>query len=229
MRGQGLFGTVSLSWMIYSIDGGTGVRSAASATDLSPTSGILTFPPSQVNQTILLHIQDDSIPELAEILEVELSILSVEDSAANAARLDNNSVATIIIGESDEPNGVLVIADSSAMVTVAEDVPPENTALGQAQIQVERRFGTIGYVRALWEIWLLSDINLPDFVDVIFFGERGTDVRNATLRPNTGTAALQFTGETGSVLTVPPQYHPTNITNGFTIRYFIMLRMQYAH
>lgn len=169
-------------------------------------------------QPLPITIQDDSMPELAETFEVELTIPTMEGVSISGARLDNDSSAFVIVAESDEPNGVLRIADVSTMVAIAEDVPPSNIALGRAQLSVERMFGTIGAVQALWEVLAVSDNILPNYVDLIFFGERGTSVGVSTPRPNTVTSALRFLGQTGSVVTVPRQYHPTNISSGFTIR-----------
>lgn len=204
--------------MIYTIQPESGSRSLADATDINPVTGIINFAPGEEVQQISLAILDDSIPELAETLLVELTIPSVEGVAISGARLGNDSTAIIVIGESDEPHGVLRIADASAMIAIAEDVPPENTALGQAQVRVDRTFGTIGAIRALWEILPVSDLALPSYVDLIFFGVRGADVTTVAPRPNTATPALRFSGQSGSVVTVPTQYHPANITNGFTIR-----------
>lgn len=215
MRTAGAFGSVILRWTVYTIDTDNGIRSVANDTDISPTTGILTFGPADVIQGFSLAIRDDSIPELAELLEVELS-LSV---AINGARLDNDSIAMLEIAASDDPFGVLRIADSSTIVSIAEDVSPENSALGQVQIRVNRVFGTIGSVQVLWEIIPLSVTTLPDYVDLLFFGSRGVGVSVATSRPNTATTALRFSGLPGSVVTVPREYHPSNISQGFTMRY----------
>lgn len=208
--------------MIYFINATSGNRIPADATDIAPITGILNFIPGQMMDEISLGVQDDSIPELSEMFQVELSITSIE-GAFTSGRLGNTSTVLVIVGESDEPNGVLMIADASTTITIAEDIPLDNVALGQAQILVDRIFGTIGAVEALWEITPLSDIILPDYVDLLFFGEHGAGVALATPRPNTATAALRFSGQSGSIVTVPSQYHPTNISSGFTIRLVVMI------
>lgn len=214
VRDGGSFGSVSLRWMIYSIQADSSSRSTASSTDIVPVTGIVTFAPGDQLQTIVLSVQDDTTPELAETFQVELTMQTV----VTGARLDNDSSAFVLVRESDEPNGVLRFADGSTAVSIAEDVPPANMALGQAQLSVDRTFGTIGAVRALWEVFSVSDNILPNYIDLIFFGEQGASVGVATPRPNTATAALRFFGVLGSVVTVPLQYHPVNITSGFTIR-----------
>ena len=218
VRGGGSFGLVSLRWTVYSFNANTSLRSIANTNDIIPTSGILNFSPREVSQTISLIILDDSIPELADIFEVELSPPTVEGVAVNGARLNIFSISVLTIGPSDEPYGVLRIADASTMIVIAEDVPPENTDLGRAQVQVHRTFGAIGNIRALWDVIPQAENNLPEYVDCIFFGQRGPGITTAAPRPNTATTALQFSGLTGSVVTVPSQYHPSNLSNGFTIR-----------
>lgn len=217
-RSGGSFGSVSLQWTIYLLSSESGSRSLADVADISPITGILNFAPMDEVLGISLTIQDDSIPELAEMFEVELLITSVDGGPIVGARLGNSSAAVVVIGASDEPRGVIRIADANTRIAIAEDVPPENAALGQAQLLVDRVFGTIGPVRALWEIFPLSDITLPDYVDLLFFGDRGAGVGVATPRPHTTTMALQFNGQLGAVVNVPGQYQPSNISAGFTIR-----------
>ncbi len=216
VRGGGSFGSVSLSWTIYSISMVTGSRSPANTTDISPVTAFISFSPGELSQTVSLNVQDDTIPELMEMFEVQLSIPSTE--GIEGARLENDSVSIVIIAASDEPNGVLRISDASTMVTVAEDVPPDDLALGQSQIQVERTFGVIGAVQVLWEVLPTLENTLPDFTDLVFFGERGPGVTITPSRPDTGTTALRFTGQAGAIVTIPDQYIPSNISSGFTIR-----------
>ncbi len=205
--------------MIYFINASSSSRSPADTSDITPITGILNFAAGEMMQEITLTVQDDSVPELSEIFQVELSIPTIEGMSFGGARLGNASSAVLMIGENDEPNGVLLIADASTAITIAEDIPSNNVALGQALVLVDRAFGTIGAIQALWDIMPLSDVTLPDYVDLLFFGERGAGVSLATPRPNTATAALRFSGQSRSVVTVPSQYHPTNISNGFTIRF----------
>lgn len=184
--------------------------------------GILNFDPGVLYQVISLRIVDDSTPELEELLNVELSIpSSVQATSLSGTRLGrNNSVAIVLIAASDEPGGVVMVAARSAMLAIAEDVPPDNTALGTAEVQINRAFGTIGNVLVLWEVLPLSDNTLPQYVDLLFFGEAGVGVTTAIGRPNTGTTALRFSGQADSVVTLPATHSPSNSSNGFTIRYF---------
>lgn len=193
----------------------------AEVADVRPVTGLLNFAPGDAARDLpLLTIEDDSDPELAEVFEVELSILSVDGGPIVGARLDNSSsTAVLVVGASDDPHGVIQIAQASTSVAIAEDIPPQNTALGQAQLVVDRQFGTIGVVRALWELFPQSDVTVPNYVDLLFFGDAGANGGVVTPRPHTTTTALQFTGQSGSVVMVPSQYQPANIATGFTIRY----------
>lgn len=213
VRRGGSIGSVSLLWAVSSSGGLTSSR------DISPSSRIITFGHGVQAVNITLIIEDDDIPELAEMFEVELTILGGVSN--RGARLGNASLASIVIRESDEPNGVLRVADASTTLAIAEDVPLTDMSLGQAQVLVDRTFGTIGSVRALWEVLPVSSNILPNYIDMIFIGIHGPGVGVATPRPNTATSALRFSGQPGSVVSVPSQYQPRNISSGFTIRYSI--------
>ena len=219
MRNGGAFGSVSLRWTVYFFSLESGSRSPASISDLSPITGVLSFAPGEVVSEISLTVHDDSLPELEEAFEVELMLASVDGGSVVGARLDNGSTAVVVVGASDEPHGVIGLSDASTSIALAEDIPPESPGSGQAQLLVDRAFGTIGTVRTLWEVFPLSDDTFPDYVDLLFFGDQGAGVSMAMPRPHTTTTALQFSGQPGGVVTVPRQYQPTNISAGFTIRY----------
>lgn len=205
--------------MVYFISVESGSRIVADAADISPITGILSFDAGEMVRELSLTIHDDSIPELAEAFEVELSVISVDGEAAiTGARVSNNSAAVVVVAASDEPRGVIRIADASTAIAIAEDVPAENPAVGMAQLQLERTFGSIGAVSVLWEVFPVADSDFPDYVDLLFFGAQGAEVGVAVPRPHTTTTALQFSGQPGSVVTVPSQYQPSNISAGFTIR-----------
>lgn len=220
IRDRGSFGSVSLRWTIYFINASSEIRSPADPTDITPITGILNFGPGVMTREISLIVEDDSVPELSEVFQVQLIIptIEVEGVTENDARLGNDSSALLVVVESDEPNGVLMLAEGSTELTVAEDVPTDNVALGQAQVFVQRNFGTIGTVGVLWEITPSPPLIFPDYVDLLFSGEQGAAVGVATPRPHTATDALSFSGQPGSLVTVPSQYHPINISSGFTIR-----------
>ena len=89
---------------------------------------------------------DDTLPELEEMFEVELSIAAIFGDSSTGARLGNSSIAVVIVPESDDPYGLFRIAEGSRMVEVAEDVPAGQPELGSVAVSVERTFGMLGEV-----------------------------------------------------------------------------------
>ena len=167
---------------------------------------------------ISFDIIDDSLPELSEVYEVELSIFNIIGETNDGASLGDTNTSTIVVQESDDPYGLLSISQASADLEIAEDIPADNLGFGMATVQVERMRGNIGNIRVLWEV-LPVDVVLPSFVNLLFLGDRGASVQTAPSRPDTGTQALLFAAANGAagLVTVPPQYQP-DIGDGFTIR-----------
>lgn len=216
-RLAGDFGTVDLRWTVWLLQGSS--RTPADRADLFPTSGIITFGPGNRSALISFDIIDDSLPELSEVYEVELSIFNIQGETNNGASLGETNTSTIIVQESDDPYGLLSISPASADLVIAEDIPADNPGFGTATVQVERMRGSIGSIRVLWEV-LPADVALPSFVDLLFLGDRGASVQTTVNRPDTGTQAVLFSAANGALglVTVPPQYQP-DISSGFTIRY----------
>ena len=215
-RTAGDFGTVDLRWTVWLVQGST--RTPAESANLFPTMDIVSFDPGNQSAVISFDIIDDSLPELAQTYEVELSIFNIVGETDDGATIGETNTSVVIVQNSDDPYGLLSIRESSAEVEIAEDVPENNPGFGTASVQVERMRGTIGDIRVLWEI-LSEDLVLPSFLDLLFLGVRGTSVVPANGRPDTGTEAVVFAaanGETGLV-TVPPEYHP-DISGSFAIR-----------
>ncbi len=218
-RGAGSLGTVSLQWTLYSIVGG--VRTSANGDDITPVSGILTFNPGVRLLPLSLTVVNDDLPELGEEFEVEFRISTVQSAPLIGARLDNDSVSMVTVLPSDDPYGVLSISSSTSMLSVAEDIPPEDPSVGVATVDVVRSGGSIGTVQALWEVWPEGVESLPSYVDLLLYGVLGGGVRSATPRPSTNTSAITFTGQLDSIVRVPGDYQPTNVSNGFTVRYWV--------
>ena len=72
--------------------------------------------------------------------------------------------------------------------------------------------------QVLWEV--VPDLNPPllPFTDLLFLGLRGSTVSETQSRSDTGTVALQFNGDSDSIVTISSGYHPPIITNKLTIR-----------
>ena len=226
-RSAGSFGTVDLRWRVWLLQDSS--RTPADRTDLFPTSEIITFGPGNRSTLISFGIIDDSLPELSEVYEIELSIFNVQGETSDGASLGETNTSTVIVQESDDPYGLLSINPASADLVVAEDVPADNPGFGMATVRVDRMRGSIGNVRVLWEV-LPAEVSLPSFIDLLFLGERGASVQTTINRPDTGTEAVLFSAANGvsGLVTVPLQYQP-DISNGFTIRYIHTCILVYAH
>ena len=217
-RSAGDFGTVDLRWTVWLLQGSS--QTPADRADLFPTSGIVTFAPGNRSTLISFDIIDDSLPELSEVYEVQLSIFNIQGETNDGASLSDTNTSTVIVQESDDPYGLLSISPASAAdLVIAEDIPVDDPGFGMATVQVERMRGSIGSIRVLWEV-LPADVVLPSFVDLLFLGDRGASVQATVSRPDTGTQALLFSPANGAsgLVIVPPQYQP-DISTGFTIRY----------
>ena len=70
----------------------------------------------------------------------------------------------------------------------------------------------------MWELVPELDPILPEFTDLLFLGSRGQTISEIQPRNNTGTIALEFIGDTDSVVTLPSENHPPIIANELTIR-----------
>ena len=145
-RVRGTFGTVDLSWTVYQLNISSDTRYPALVSDLSPTSNLISFLEGNTSSTVEFTIMDDTLPELEEMFEVELSIADIFGDSSTGARLGNSSIAVVIVPDSDDPYGLFRIAEGSRTVEVAEDVPAGQPELGSVSVSVERTFGVLGEV-----------------------------------------------------------------------------------
>ncbi|TKS78901.1 G-protein coupled receptor 98 [Collichthys lucidus] len=146
-RSLGSLGSV---WVTYQTTGDT----AVSGVDFTPASGRLLFTPGQTSQQIILHVLDDSLPEVLEmfflnITEVELVNVSGVDYTVMESGLQqdqppaigNISSLVVVIKQNDNVEGILEFMENYVNVTVEEDV-------GFVLIPVVRRVGSYGLVSA---------------------------------------------------------------------------------
>lgn len=73
-------------------------------------------------------------------------------------------------------------------------------------------------LKVIWELVPELDPPLPSFTDLLFLGSRGLSVSEFQSRNDTGTIALEFNGQTDSLVTVSSEYQPSTISNQLTIR-----------
>ena len=86
VRSRGLFGSVSVTFNVNFDSNG------ASATDVAPDSGIVTFAEGQRTAVLTLDIVPDGLPELAEIFDIELL-----SNITGGATLGANTTASLVI------------------------------------------------------------------------------------------------------------------------------------
>lgn len=210
-RDGGDFGEVVLSWTIYQLNN-TGSRLSADVSDISPTTNFVTFEQGNLTAEVTLTIVDDTIPELAENFEIELTILNIIGDSTNGARIGDVGILRLTVAPNDDPYGLFSIADN--YVEVAEDFPPSDPGFGNLSLDVLRDAGIVGMVTVAWEI--VSEA-LPSFTDLFLVGEGVGGVTDVNPRPHTETRAFNFRGQPGDVWSVPSEHQPT-LSDQLTIR-----------
>ena len=70
----------------------------------------------------------------------------------------------------------------------------------------------------MWEVVPELDPPLPSFTDLHFLGSRGPAVSEIQSRDDTGTVALQYTGDSDSTVTLASEDNPPIITDKLTLR-----------
>ncbi|XP_004678196.1 PREDICTED: G-protein coupled receptor 98 [Condylura cristata] len=108
-------------------------------------TGQLFFPEGSLNQTILVHLLDDNIPEEKEVYQVILYDIRTQGiPSAGQALLDAQGYAAVLTVEaSDEPHGVLNFALSSRFVLLQE-------ANITFQLFINREFGSLGAINVTY-------------------------------------------------------------------------------
>ncbi|KAM8960806.1 adhesion G-protein coupled receptor V1 [Pelodytes ibericus] len=94
IRNSGTLGIITLQWV------GT-VNGKLATDDLKVASGNVTFAAGETIRTLLLEIQPDDIPEVEEIIHIQLT------EASGGGTIGSDSLAKIIIPANDNPYGTL--------------------------------------------------------------------------------------------------------------------------
>lgn len=92
-RSKGLFGNITVQW--------EAIPGRASASDFSPSGGLVTIPAGVSIVPLPLVISDDNVPEFPEEFSVELL------SVTGRGRLGPITGSSVIIQSNDDPNGAL--------------------------------------------------------------------------------------------------------------------------
>uniref|UniRef100_H0V266 Adhesion G-protein coupled receptor V1 n=1 Tax=Cavia porcellus TaxID=10141 RepID=H0V266_CAVPO len=149
IRNSGTLGTVTVQWVAT-------INGQLATGDLRVVSGNVTFAPGETIQTLLLEVLADDVPEIEEVIQVQLT----EASGGGTIGLDH--MANIIIPANDNPYGTVAFVRSVYRV----QEPLERSSC--ANITVRRSGGRFGQLLLLYST---SDIDV-----VAFAVEEGQDL-----------------------------------------------------
>ncbi|MED6250420.1 Adhesion G-protein coupled receptor V1 [Ataeniobius toweri] len=125
VRNAGTIGTVVVKWRAT-------VNGKPAEGDIRPTSGDVEFAPGETIKTIRVEILHDDVPEITEIIKVELI------SASNGGNLGADTSVNIIVPANDNPYGTVYFEQTVYRV----QEPLEGVY--SANITVRRRGGHFG-------------------------------------------------------------------------------------
>ncbi|XP_039203978.1 adhesion G-protein coupled receptor V1 isoform X8 [Crotalus tigris] len=149
IRNAGTLGNVTIEW-IATID-----RQFASS-DLKVFLGNIQFSPGETMKNLTLEILNDDVPEIEEIIRVELT------QASNGGTIGLDRVASIVIPANDNPYGTVSFQEN--VYHIQEPLERSSTA----NITVKRSGGRFGQLKIFYST---SDI---DFITLA--QEQGLDV-----------------------------------------------------
>uniref|UniRef100_A0A8C2V3T1 Adhesion G-protein coupled receptor V1 n=1 Tax=Chinchilla lanigera TaxID=34839 RepID=A0A8C2V3T1_CHILA len=125
IRNSGTLGSVTVQWVAT-------INGQLATGDLRVVSGNVTFAPGETIQTLLLEVLADDLPEIEEVIQVQLT----EASGGGTIGLDR--VANVIIPANDNPYGTVAFVQSVYRV----QEPLERSSC--ANITVRRSGGHFG-------------------------------------------------------------------------------------
>ncbi|KAF1420925.1 G-protein coupled receptor 98, partial [Spheniscus magellanicus] len=131
IRNAGTLGNVTVQWVAT-------INGHPADADLQVTLGNITFAPGEAIQMLLLEILADEIPEIEEIVHVELT------EASNGGAIGLDGVANIIIPANDNPYGTVFFHQS--LYRIQE--PLERNLL--ANVTVRRSGGRFGQLQIFY-------------------------------------------------------------------------------
>ncbi|XP_036887970.1 adhesion G-protein coupled receptor V1 [Sturnira hondurensis] len=154
IRNSGTLGNVTVQWVAT-------INGQLATGDLRVVSGNVTFAPGETIQTLLLEVLADDVPEIEEVIQVQLT----EASGGGTIGLDR--VANIIIPANDNPYGTVAFAQSVYRV----QEPLERSSC--ANITVRRSGGLFGQLLLFYST---SDIDVVALAveegqDLLFYYE----------------------------------------------------------
>uniref|UniRef100_A0ABM5FTD0 Adhesion G-protein coupled receptor V1 isoform X1 n=1 Tax=Pogona vitticeps TaxID=103695 RepID=A0ABM5FTD0_9SAUR len=149
IRNAGTLGNVTVTWIATS-DG------QLADSDLQEFSGDIHFLPGETMKNLTLEIVADDVPEIEEVITVELS------HASNGGTIGPDGVANVIIPANDKPYGI--VSFHQALYRVQE--PLERSSV--ANITVKRSGGRFGQLQIFYST---SEIDI-----IALATEQGLDI-----------------------------------------------------
>ncbi|KAM5328541.1 adhesion G-protein coupled receptor V1 [Glossophaga mutica] len=154
IRNSGTLGNVTVQWVAT-------INGQLATGDLRVVSGNVTFAPGETIQTLLLEVLADDVPEIEEVIQVQLT------DASGGGTIGLDRVANIIIPANDNPYGTVAFAQSVYRV----QEPLERSSC--ANITVRRSGGLFGQLLLFYST---SDIDVVALAveegqDLLFYYE----------------------------------------------------------
>ncbi|KAM3842448.1 adhesion G-protein coupled receptor V1-like, partial [Diretmus argenteus] len=131
VRNAGTIGTVAVHWQAT-------VNGQVAVGDIRPTSGEVSFAPGETMKTLRVEVLADDVPEITEIIKVELT------GASNGGNLGRETSVNIIVPANDNPYGTVFFGQSVYRV----QEPLEGIHV--ANITVRRSGGNFGRMEILY-------------------------------------------------------------------------------
>uniref|UniRef100_UPI0037E7935A adhesion G-protein coupled receptor V1 n=1 Tax=Semicossyphus pulcher TaxID=241346 RepID=UPI0037E7935A len=131
VRNAGTIGTVVVQWQAT-------VNGKLAKGDIRPTSGEVRFAPGETMKTVRVEILADDVPEITEIIKVELT------AASNGGNLGADTSVNIIVPANDNPYGTVYFEQSVYRV----QEPLEGAY--RANITVRRSGGHFGRLEIMY-------------------------------------------------------------------------------
>ncbi|XP_028615942.1 adhesion G-protein coupled receptor V1 [Grammomys surdaster] len=159
IRNSGTLGNVTVQWVAT-------INGQLATGDLRVVSGNVTFAPGETIQTLLLEVLADDVPEIEEVVQVQLA------AASGGGTIGLDRVANIVIPANDNPYGSVAFVQSIYRV----QEPLERSSY--ANITVRRSGGHFGHLLLFYST---SDIDV-----VALAVEEGEDVLSFYEPPTQG-------------------------------------------
>ncbi|XP_016041836.2 adhesion G-protein coupled receptor V1 [Erinaceus europaeus] len=141
IRNSGTLGIVAVQWVAT-------INGQLATGDLRVVSGNVTFAPGETIQSLLLEVLADDVPEIEEVIQVQLT------DASGGGTIGLDHVANIIIAANDNPHGTVAFMQSVYRV----QEPLERSSC--ANITVRRSGGHFGRLLLLYSTSCIDTVTL---------------------------------------------------------------------